>query len=81
MAFTVRVFRRLAADAIYQWIAKRLRSGAANWYHAFLDTLIALERDAGVPFGETNRNSVLRLRAHRGLWHNGEQLDALNKTS
>lgn len=50
MAFTVRVLRRAAADAdaIYQWIAKRSNSGAARWYQAFLDALIALERDAPI---------------------------------
>ncbi len=48
MAFTVLVLRRAGADAdaIYQWTVKRSRSGAANWYQAFLDALIALERDA-----------------------------------
>lgn len=48
MAFTVRVLRRAAADAdaIYQWIAKRSSAGAMNWYQAFLNALIALERDA-----------------------------------
>lgn len=48
MAFTVRVLHRAAADAdaIYQWIAKRSSSGAAHWYRAFVDALIALEREA-----------------------------------
>lgn len=47
MAFKVLLLRRAQADvnAIYEWIAKRSASGAANWYAAFFNAAAALERD------------------------------------
>lgn len=47
MAFKLVLLRRAQADvdAIYDWIAKRSRSGAASWYDAFLDAADAIERD------------------------------------
>lgn len=47
MAFKVLLLRRAQADvnAIYEWIAKRSKTGASNWYMAFFDAVAALERD------------------------------------